>query len=155
MNRENRVVLTISCWAGVSFNAEHYYGKLSGYNNGEYVTYDLEYVMSIKQAKKLSKKDDWEYEEGRKSSRFDTKDEIREIALAEWKNYYPDSQALLEGQSASAEPLKCLWVKNSEYIDELNKLWETNEATPHISKNWKVIDDMCDRFDKLLEKATT
>jgi hypothetical protein len=154
MSRETFVVLTISTWAGMSLGAEHYYGKLSGYNKGEYVTIDLEYPLTEKQAKQLSKKDDWEYKMGRMCSRFDVKDDVRKVALEEWKERYPDAKILFEGNSASAEPLKCLWAKSKKFIDAFNKLWEENEAIPHVSKNWKKIDKLCDAFNLLIEKAS-
>jgi hypothetical protein len=111
--------------------------------------------MSKEKAKKLCEKDDWKYyKEGSLTNRFDTKQEIREVALATWQAIFPDAKALLEGHFSSAEPMKVLWVKNSEYKDEMNKIWEKNERIPHIPANDKKIDALIEKFDTLLGKAT-
>ena len=131
MRRENYVVLEISSWAGMSLGAEHYYGALIGYINDEYTKKDIEKPMSEEEAEKLRVKDDWKYyKKGSPTTRFDTKQEIREIALVTWQTIFPNAKALLEGHSSSAEPMKVLWVKHPEYTDELNKIWEKNEKTP-------------------------
>jgi hypothetical protein len=155
MSHDYYVVLEISTWAGMSFGAEHYYGALVGYINGEYTKKDIQKAMSKEKAKKLCEKDDWKYyKEGSLTNRFDTKQEIREVALATWQAIFPDAKALLEGHFSSAEPMKVLWVKNSEYKDEMNKIWEKNERIPHIPANDKKIDALIEKFDTLLGKAT-
>ena len=154
MRREDYVVLEISSWRGISLGGTHYYGVLVGYIGDEYVREEIEKPMTEEEAKKLRKKDDFKYYvAGSITDRFDTKQEIREIALAKWQTIFPNAKALLEGQSADAEPMKVLWVKNPEYMDELNEIWEVNEQIPHIRVNYKKIDELCDEFNALLEKA--
>ena len=129
MNREKYVVLEITNWAGLSLGAEHYYGK-------------------------LRKKDDWKwYKKGSLTSRFDDPDEIREIALEKWKVTFTNSNALLEGHSSSAEPMKVLWIKNKEYLDELNLIYNNFEKIERVSKNYKMMDNLGDSFFGLLENA--
>jgi len=153
MNREKYVVLEISSWQGMSLGAEHYYGKLVGEKDDNYIKYELEKIMSKKDAERLSKKDDWKYKEGRGTSRFENEDEIREIAIKEWQKIFPNACALLEGRSISAEPMKCLKVKNENLKEKLNKIWEENEVISHISRNYNKIDILCDKYWKLLERA--
>ena len=154
MNGNKYVVLEISTWGGVSFNAEHYYGSLVGYINNEYTKYDVEKKMSKKDAQILGKKDDWDYyKAGSFTNRFDDPDEIKKVALDQWMDKFPQALALLKGHFSSAEPQEVLWVKNSEYLYELNEIWKKNEAIPHTNKNFPEINKLCNIFDKLLEKA--
>lgn len=154
MSQENYVVLEITSWQGMSFGATHYYGALVGYNDGNYLKCDIKKIMSKEDAKELSEKDDWKYKAGNTTTRFNSEDEIRTIALKTWKTLFPKCNALLEGRFACAEPQKCLWIKNSKYINKLNELWKENESISNISKNWEKIDALCDAFNKLLEEVT-
>ena len=154
MSRNDYVVLEITSWAGMSLGAEHYYGALVGYINNEYIKKDIEKPMSKEETEKLRIKDDWKYyKEGSLTTRFDTKEEIRKIALTKWKTIFPNAKALLEGRFSYAEPMKVLWVKNPEYIDELNNIWEKNEKVLHVPMNDKKIDVLINKFDTLLKKA--
>lgn len=147
---DNRVTLEISCWKGISLGATHYYGSLVGYNNEEYCRYDIEKVMTQADAKRLSKKDSFKYREGNKTTRFETKEEIRQLALAQWKQLFPNGTVLLEGRSAYADPQKCLAATNQGLFEQLNALWKEYEKIPQVKQNYSKIDELCNRFDALI-----
>lgn len=150
----NYIVLEISTWCGMSFGAEHYYGTLKGYIKGEMVHRDIEKTLTVKEANYLSKKDDWKYKVGNKTNRFTSKDEIRKIALKEWKKLFPNGSVLLEGSVSSAEPMKVLWTKRTAYTKKLNQIYEENENIPHVPKNYDKIDLLCEKFNALLKRAS-
>jgi hypothetical protein len=156
MSKSNGIViLEISTWGGISFGAEHYYGKLCGFIDGDYSAHCLEYLLSEKEAKKFSKKDDWEYSIGDKCSRFETENDVKDVAILEWKKYFPNGKILLKGHFSLAEPMECLWASNEEYINKINTLWKYHKSLPrNTNSDWKKIYDNCIKFDKLLQLAT-
>lgn len=107
INEEKVVYLEITTWAGISFGAEHYYGKLISCGK-EWKTVEVSRKMTAKEARVLSKKDDFEWKAGSELSRFDTKDDVRETAKKIYRKEFPSAIVLLEGNPAYVKPKRVL-----------------------------------------------
>ena len=113
------VVLYITSWRGISFNAEHYYGKLikveSEKINIENVhdwslrgfdDVELKKKLTQKEAEELNEKDSYlgsRYEEGYESNRFNSIKEVTEAGIKAFKEMELkcDFVSLLEGDRFS------------------------------------------------------
>jgi nitrous oxide reductase len=150
------VILELSSWAGVSFGATHYYGKLIGYIGEKYTSHEVKHKMSAEFAVELSKKDDWShYKEGLETNRFNNPIDVRHGALTILKEIFPDCHVLLEGNFAYAIPQKCIWSEKPEYKDMLNEVWKKYEDIPNIKINYPKQDVLWNKFRKLIEDANT
>ena len=130
MTSNQIVYLEITSWYGISIGAEHYYGKLSGSDT----VVELERTLTSRQAKELNKKDSMKYlKEGSKTGRFDTKEEIIEVALFEYKKHFPDAKILILGRSSLAEPQKILDAPK-QIRDKGNLLFAETEKIEWIEK---------------------
>lgn len=109
----NVVYLRITTWVGspVVMCAEHWYGKLSCGGSGygadrvppEEV--EVEYVLTKKDAARLNKEDEWAtYKAGGKSTRFFSKESLIDAALSCWKQHFPSTLLLIEGDPSVWEP---------------------------------------------------
>jgi len=143
-----------------SIGASHYYGSLVGYNP-DYNKIDIEKTKSKADAKKLNSLDRETYHrEGQKTSRFETKEEIINIALVEYKNHFPEACILILGNNAKAEPQKILDAP-SDILSKGNKMFEESEEIGWIQKHgfWyrpkdkeERIDELCYEWYKLLKE---
>lgn len=134
MNKHDLTVhLEISSWQGVSIGAQHYYGKLTGYIDGEYTSVEVMHPMSKEMADELNAKDDWDgYEEGTETIRFDTEEEIRKRALETWREHFPSAIMLFEGSGSYVEPKKCLACPYEKAMNVFNRTFEW----------WEKMDDL-------------
>ena len=128
------VYLEISSWAGVSLNAEHYYGKLVGHDaDGEYLSFEMEWPLSQKMATQLNKKDSirgtdhFRHKSGNPTYRFDTSDEVKEWAISTWRDRFTDSDLLIDGSDCINEPKEALDGDDAELILVINDLFTKYE----------------------------
>ena len=148
----NVVYLRITTWVGspVVMCAEHWYGKLSCGGSGygadrvppEEV--EVEYVLTKKDAARLNKEDEWAtYKAGGKSTRFFSKESLIDAALSCWKQHFPSTLLLIEGDPSVWEPQPILDGPSSlmarittlwHECEELN--WENHE---HLLAQWERI----------------
>lgn len=101
------VYLEISSWIGMSLGAMHFYGTMrTGYDNdGNHQKIDMRRPLTSAQAKELNKAHDVKfYKAGSLYQGYDTRDEIRQQALATYKDLFPGATILVEGSSAVADP---------------------------------------------------
>ena len=159
MYNENIIVhLQISSFMDIgSIGATHYYGKLVGYIDNQYTHKDIEKPMNEEDVKKLSEKDDFEYHIGHMTSRFDTEDEIINIARKKYKDIFKEAKVLLLGNSAHIEP-KFVIDAPFDMKVELNNLFFEAEQIGYTEKHGffycndeDKMDKLGDRFYKILE----
>jgi hypothetical protein len=90
--------LTISTWAGVSIGAAHYYGRIHQPDTRRSKTYpmspdeerlygdvEVEHALTADEARALTAKDDYHWEAGTPTRRFDTKEHVMATAIAQWR----------------------------------------------------------------------
>lgn len=120
--------LEISSFA-MSFDAEHYYGKLHLLGAGMLSDHDFERIelkkkLSGKEAKYLNIKDRVKiYHKGMDTDRFDTKEEVIKAAISWIKNNYKKEDfILINGRfiSRSAEPIVYYPISLKKEVAELN-----------------------------------
>lgn len=146
-NTSEVIYLHIRSYQGVSYGAEHYYGKLRGSNRDE-EDMEIRRIMSKRVAQKLSKKDDWKHEAGDETYRFDSEQAIIKIALATYKEHFPHAKLLILGYCYYAEPqliLACENQEDKEILDHLYKL-----AQEQRKKGEVVSMDLCKETGKIL-----
>lgn len=122
--KERIVVLHITSWVyTASIGAEHYYGKLHGHVVGEKKDVELKRTMNAAESRRLNAKDGFRsYRAGSETERFDTREEIENLAVKVWREIFPDSVALVEGQTASAQPQRPL-DGDPAIVRRLKRLW--------------------------------
>lgn len=156
--RDVVVTLEIKTWNGISLGATHYYGTLLGYVNGEYKRVDVEKVMTATDARKLNKKDDWDgYRAGRKTQRFDTREDVIKAARDEWRTYFPKAKMLTMGQFAAGGPKEIIGCDNEEIAAAGMKLYALAEKIGWWDKraNYAVMDCISDAWDVLIATLAT
>lgn len=150
MSALKRCNLHISSYVGISPGASHYYGSLHYYNNkGEYKDIKLKHRLTAEEAKLLSGQD-FTYEKGEWSERFNSEDEIRELALKEWKKRFPDSVILLEGSSSCASVQHCLGGPR-ELKAKINVLFKEAEKIDWYEKDEDLMTKIDDDYMNLLK----
>lgn len=108
MKVQNRCcMLDITSFVGTSIGAEHYYARLK--MHGVEKDVELKHTLTQKEATYLNKKDKGygafgRYKTGEKVHRFDTEAEIRRVAIAEYKQHFPQAIGLMEGSFGSCQP---------------------------------------------------
>lgn len=158
MSTKNAVFLEISCWAGMSIGAEHYYGHLSGYLNGDrdrYEKYQLNKILTARDAKLLNQKDRCDFDlyfEGEETDRFNTEREVIQTALEKWQTLFPGATILFCGSACSADPTKIL-VAPEPIFTEGNKLFEQAKHIGFWDFNEEKMQEIAKAWDKLFEGA--
>ena len=158
MKKDKIVELEITSWQGVSLGAEHYYGKLRGYFDDDFVSVEVEAKMTQRQAVALGKKDDWHhYKAGSMTSRFDTKEEVETTAILTFKDKFPNASVLLKGHWAAHEPKKCLSADDLELMDNLNKVFIEYDKIKYrdTEEYWNLVDPLADKFYTILKNKFT
>ena len=142
------VYLEITTWQGLSIGAEHYYGKLCGYNKGEHISVELKKVMTREDARILNKKDSAHcWEEGETTDRFDTEEGIKKIARKEWKKHFPQAKIVVEGREGVIEP-QPIFVGPSDYKRKINA-WAKKAEEINYWDNEKVMEALCSKWERL------
>ena len=145
---KNTAFLEITSWEGISWGAEHYYGKLI-LNTDTYDEIELQQVMTIKYGKELDKKDNghgiWERAARRKETtgRFKTKKSI--INIAKTKCEELEIVFLILGKSGCIQSQKVLLAPDHINIKRLNELALELDT---LNTNHTGNDDKWDEIDK-------
>ena len=101
MNNDDYAVLEITSWMNkkigkVSFKGTHFYGRIIYNKEGkEYIHY-LDQLLSVDFAKKLTDAEGYIYHPGNVTERFETKEDIRQMAIYTIKNTFPECNVLFE-----------------------------------------------------------
>jgi hypothetical protein len=156
------VYLEITTFRGVSIG-QHYYGRLTGqYRRSDDVS--LRKVMTSREAKWLTRFDShgYTYRKGDRTSRFDLVEDIRKLALKEYKEHFPNCEILIEGDHIVAQPQLVLWCIDPADMEQMNKIyqdgedlcgwdWDKEDSTlRRLLKEWRPIADkygLQERFD--------
>lgn len=126
----NIVYLKISTFRGISIGAEHYYGKLIFME--PYLHHELSYTMTQEDAVKLNDKDpDWPYHsEGEKSTRFDSKDLVREAAIKYCTEKWNDDEYVL----VESDPISPFNRKRDRILSGIRPVWAYDATDREIDK---------------------
>ena len=153
MNTGTVIYLKITTWRGMSLGAVHYYGKLNS-NNYDDKSIELRKKMTSHEAAKLNKLHGYGslYKAGSSTEGFDTKDEIIELAMREFKNHYPNVRILILGDAVYSEPKKILWCEEEPGIIEIvdNMISECKEINWWEGNNPKRMDQLSDNWEQIL-----
>ena len=129
---KNIVYLDITSWQGMSIGAEHFYGALI-HSGDTYQKIEVEGKMTSKQAKALSKKDDFPYRAGSRTTRFETREEVIEAAKIVFAEKFPGIEFLVVGNAAACDP-KLVVVGPEEKKEKANLIFEEYKKIPWIHK---------------------
>lgn len=89
---------------GPCYWATHYYGRLVS-DDGDLDHVDLEFTLSASQAEKMTAGDEgYTYREGDHSMRFESEDAVIALALATYKQHFPEADILVLGCHSTCEP---------------------------------------------------
>lgn len=145
--------LEISSFAG-SVGAEHYYGKIVFYENHEFQRVELKHILTAKEARYLTKKDEaWgaKFRKGMTTERFESKEEIVRQAKKLWKKAFPKAHVLLYGSSgvASIQP----WLDCRPGLEKLmahvNVLYRIREKRGGYEQDPEAADAIDRKYWKL------
>lgn len=126
-NRINPCNLYITSFNG--YGGIHYYGSLTFDRKTIY----LEKKLTKKSAIKLST-GDYKYHAGMITKRFETEDELINLAQKTYKNHFPKADILLLGSSATLDPQECL-DGPAELKRKINRMWEIGNKIGWYEKN--------------------
>ncbi|MCK9615910.1 MAG: hypothetical protein M0R48_10570, partial [Candidatus Omnitrophica bacterium] len=91
------------------------------------------------------------YGAGDITDRFESKTELRNLAITEYKKWFPDADVLICGLSCVVDPQECLdgpnWFK-----DESNRLWKAFQQVGGYEGNEKACDGFFLEYQKILKK---
>ena len=166
MNYDRVAFLEITSFSGISTTsapiviavaAEHYYGKIIIPKPYEHVS--LTRKLSKRQAIELNKKDGCtHYCEGRETERFDSKDEIIELAISSYKAIMPNAKALVLGRISVCDP-KLVLDAPKGIMERCNKIYLAYKKIPWIEKygfsylspeNEARVEEMTRRWESVL-----
>lgn len=125
------VRLEISSLVGVSFGAQHIYGKLSSMSNGYYQEIELERHYTVDDIERAAPGYSDEYrqreqraikryiENGTKTGGFVTREDVCLCAIDTWRQHFPNAKMLLMciGSSSSVAPMLPLDGATLEFVD--------------------------------------
>lgn len=120
------VYLEITTWIGVSLGAMHFYGELVGYIDDEYTKVELKRKLTSAAVKELHEYGWSSVRAGDLFHGFDTRDDIRDEALATWQEHFPAALVLLEGRSAIGNPQKVL-AGPEDFKTRVNQWYEEDK----------------------------
>lgn len=154
------MTLEIDTWRGISFGAQHYYGHLYYYDeDGEYCKHEIKRTLTKEAADKLTKQKNvnvspkWFrcYEAGQEVGEFDSKSEIREIALKIWKDLLPSAVLLFEGRDAVASPQEVIAADDPALMKKINDWYDECEMLGWFDgDNVKEVERISDEFWELM-----
>ncbi len=142
--KDSVVFLEILSFRGVGVGI-HFYGHLKFEGN----RLDIERSMTPHQAANMNKLDGTEYivwKAGDKTSRLDTREEAYTLAKATWKQFAPTSLALVQGSTATAQPIEILEGLPEEQLQNLNKIWTEFEEHTYGGGPEGLWDDKTNEF---------
>jgi hypothetical protein len=161
MSKAKRVVLEISTWRGISIGAQHYYGKLHWYDaDDEYQTHEITRILDKESAFKLTKQKNsgraedyqwFDYEAGDESTDFDSRQEIRDIAIATYKEHYPEANMLQEGRWAVCDPQEVIDADDKELMKGINWMYERAEEIGWYEGDYDEMMILSNAYCKLVD----
>lgn len=145
-----KVILQISSFAG-AIGAEHCYGKLYfDDENDNLETVELtRLVTDKKELEYLSKKCGWKLDPDDPINQFNKPSEIIELAKVTYKQYAPNTNVLLEGRYAVADPQRVVDGPD-ELMIEGNKLFDEAEAIDWYENDEERMEEISDAWRKLV-----
>lgn len=140
--------LDITTWVGLSPGAEHYYGTLKGPDGENHDVWDSLTAEAARQRNRLENVT--HYEAGDETRRFATKTALREAAVAQFKEKYPNKVILVEGSRSTLMPQLVL-VGPRPYKHAVNKLYRRIEILYRKTKgDWHPkMDQLCAEWKRL------
>lgn len=148
---DNVAHLNISSWVGISIGASHCYGNL--HYNGEQIK--INRILTQTNIDKLNGYDRNNvygcYEVGDECGRFDTRQEIIDLAIKIIKKDYPQVDLLLARDGASVSVNEVYWGKDKKLIDRINELYEEADELEYYSGKDDVrMEELDDEFQELV-----
>lgn len=157
------VVLDVTSFRGISFSAEHFYGRLKsdsdwgpGYSGIEVVR-----RLTREEADDLNEKDGQlelgygRYEEGDESGRFLTKEDLITAARLLREEEFPEAELLVLGDVGVCGPQRVLWCADEEKGASLKELYEEAKALGFWDhkEHWPKMRSVEERWDRLVGEA--
>lgn len=129
MDHKKIALLEISCWAGYSIGATHYYGKIFIHDkDGHLETFEVKTKLSPSMCASLNKKER-EYAEGYRythrvgdeNGRYDTREQVIEAAITVFLENGLDKtyRYLVVGRYASVESRTIVWAKVKSVVGKI------------------------------------
>lgn len=153
---DNIVTLEISTWLGLSLGATHYYGKLCGYNDGEYKCVELKHPLTPSQATRLNKEEQshrtWRV--GVLYPGFDTEDDVIAFSVECFQEHFPAASVLVIGSATSIEPKRIVVParfdeQSSALVTAVDRLYG---GKPDPS-SWEELDALTEQYNSLIKSA--
>ena len=154
---DNSEVVWLEIRSFIGYGGVHYYGSLRGQSNSS-DDYELRKTLTTREAIRLTRYDGhgYIYEKGDTTSRFDTTDEIEELALKEFLNEFPNCKLLINGNHIVVQPEPILWCIDPLDMEKLNKLWTIGDLLCNWDwdKNRKELNELCKQWEEIARKYT-
>jgi hypothetical protein len=136
--------LEINTFVGYCIGAIHYYGHLTFEDKKK----NIKCKLNKQQAENLSTSD-YKYKIGMTSERFETEEEIINIAKKNWKKIYPPAEILIKGRSGILDPQQCI-AGNKILKDKINILWKQAEKIGGYEGDEKQMTKISDKYMKII-----
>lgn len=149
---KNIAHLNISSWVGISIGANHCYGKLN-YQDEDRI--EIKRILTQADVDKLNEYDRndvfGKYKVGDECERFDTEQEIIDLAIKIIENDYPQVDLLLARDGASVSVNEAYWGKDQKVVDRINELYkEADELKYYSGIDDDRMEELDDEFEKLV-----
>jgi hypothetical protein len=139
------VFLHIIDWS-VSVGGNHYTGKLHGYLNNKYQSFEVKQILTQTDAAKLNKKyRSNSYQAGNKSGKFDTEEGLFREAIKQYKTFFPNARVLFKGDASLAQAQKVL-DGPEPFKTKTTEIWKKHEKLYAKSDRWN------DKHEKLFQE---
>jgi hypothetical protein len=138
------VVLQVSSYTTLgSINAEHWYGRLYCIDESGRKSHELNRKLTDqKEVAYLIGKDGFTgWKVGDETNRFKTREDVEREAVRQWKKF-PAYDALVVGNTASADPQRPLDARKAAVLKILKCFWKHAQATGGYDKNYKAMDEI-------------
>jgi len=138
------VVLSVYSYTDLgSFNAEHWYGKLSCSDESGRKTHELKRKLTDqKEVDHLVGKDDYGWKVGDETNRFQSRKDVEDEAVRQWKAAFPGYDALVVGMTAIADPQRPLSARSPAILKTLQCFWKAVQDAGGYEKNSKAMDEI-------------
>jgi len=142
------VVLQVSSYTTLgSINAEHWYGKLHCIDESGRKSHELKRnLIDQKEVDHLNEKDETAefsaFKIGSETNRFQTRKDVEDEAVRQWRDAFPGYDALVVGMTAVADPQRPLAAKKLSILKTLQCFWSAAQETGGYEKNPKAMDEV-------------
>ena len=104
----------------------------------------------------MTRKDEgYRYEAGDTSMRWESKDDLRKVAMETYKDHFPGAKVLIEGQRSCADPQRVLVGPSIGTIIELNGYFmdcEELDWWEGSDEEQAAVEDFCDLWQEVLDR---